>query len=399
MMRFVPPAGTPLKMTHILKSVRSALPSNGHRSAQLRAVGARLQVKHIFATSSGRAALWLALTSLHRLTPDRDVVAVPAYTCFSVPAAIVRAGLRVFPVEIDQNSLDFNPAALAAVPQEKLLCIVPCNLFGFPNEAAAVRQAARAKGAWVIDDAAQALGSIRDGQLAGTAGDIGIYSLGRGKSVGSVAGGVLVTNSDEIADAIQSDWENLTALGSSDGSKLLLKMVSYSLFVHPRRFWIPNSLPFLKLGTTEFDPSFAARGMHPLSLALLESSFGDLDEINRVRQTNAKKLTDLIRNNSDFRFPGPGARSQPTFVRLPVIARDQVTRDRAIARLRDTGIGATSFYPSAICDIAGIERHMSVREFHRPAAEELSRRLLTLPVHPFVEPQDIDRIAGVLNSL
>ena len=186
---------------------------------------------------------------------------------------------------------------------------------------------------------------------------------------------------------------------SADGSKLLLKMVSYSLFVHPRGFWIPNSLPFLKLGTTEFDPSFAARGMHPLSLALLESSFGDLNEIDRVRQTNAKKLTDLIRNNRDFHCSEPGPGTQPTFVRLPVVARDQVTRDRAIARLRDAGIGATSFYPSAICDIPDIERHMSVREFHRPAAEGLSRRLLTLPVHPFVEPQDIDRIAGVLNSL
>ncbi len=386
-------------MSQILNSVRSAISSNGHASAHLQTVSARLEVKHIWGTSSGRAALWLALRSLHKLHPDRDVVAVPAYACFSVPAAIVRAGLKIFPIEVDPKTLDFDPENLAAVPAEKLLCIVPCNLFGFPNDSSAVRNAARAKGAYVIDDAAQALGATRDGKLAGTRGDVGIYSLGRGKSVGSVAGGLLVADSGEIAATIQSEQENLGASGTIDGGKLLLKMVSYSLLLHPRGYWIPNSLPFLKLGTTEFNPSFTAREMHPFSLALLEPLMDDLDRINRVRRTNAKTITDALHGNSNFDCPGPGASSQPTFVRLPVVARDQVTRDRAIALLRDDGIGATAFYPNAICDIPGIEAHMSGQHFHRARAEELSQRLLTLPVHPFVRPRDIDRMVEILTTL
>ena len=395
-MRFVPPAGSPLKMTQILDSVRSAIPSNGHATERLQALSGRLEVKHIFGTSSGRAALWLALKSLHRLHPDRDVVAVPAYTCFSVPAAIVRAGLKIYPVEIDRKTLDFDFEQLAAVPEKRLLSIVPCNLFGFPNDMSAVRNVARAKRAYVIDDAAQALGATRDGKLAGTLGDVGIYSLGRGKSLGSVAGGLLVTDSGEIAVAIQSEQKDLVASGTAEGGRLLLKMVSYSLLLHPHLFWIPNSLPFLKLGTTEFEPSFRARGMHPLSLALLRELLDDLDRINRVRRTNADTITGALRGCHGFEFPSPGSSSQPTFVRLPVLARDHVTRERAVAQLRNAGIGATAFYPSAICDIAGIEQHMSIRNFHLVQAEELSRKLLTLPVHPLVEPRDIDRMVEIL---
>src|SRR5579863_938051 len=121
MMRFVPPAGSPLKMTQILDCVKSTIVSNGRAGERLQAVGARLEVRHTFGTSSGRAALWLALRSLHRLHPDRDVVAVPAYTCFSVPASIVRAGLKIYPVEIDPKTLDFDTEQLAEVPEKNLL--------------------------------------------------------------------------------------------------------------------------------------------------------------------------------------------------------------------------------------------------------------------------------------
>jgi perosamine synthetase len=396
MMRFVPPAGSPLKMMQILNSVRSAIPSNGHANQGLQAVGARLAVKHIFGTSSGRAALWLMLKSLHRLHPDRDVVALPAYTCFSVPAAIIRAGLKMCPVEIDPKTLDFDPSQLSAIPEERLLCIIPCNLFGFPSDIAAVRDAARPRGAYVIDDAAQALGSTRDGKLAGTRGDGGIYSLGRGKSLGSVAGGLLVTDSDEIAAAIRAEEQELVASGAAAGGKLLLKMFSYSLMVRPGLFWIPNSLPFLKLGTTEFEPSFPVGPIHPISVALLQDLLGDLDGVNRVRRKNAKAITDALGGSRSFEFPTPGPTSQPTFVRLPVVARDHATRDQAIAQLREAGIGASAFYPSAICDIPGIESHFSARNPHRVRAEDLSRRLLTLPVHPFVKPQDVVRMAEVL---
>jgi perosamine synthetase len=398
MFRFVPPAGSPLKINQVLHSMGVEMPSNRDAQERLQPIAGRLGVRHILGMCSGRAALWLALKSLQRLQPARDVVAVPAYTCFSVPAAIVRAGLKVYPVEIEPKSLDFDPAGLAALRDTKLLCIIPCNLFGFPNNISAVRKTAQESGAFVIDDAAQALGSTRDGRRAGVRGDVGIYSLGRGKSLGSVGGGLVVTDSDEIAEAIHSEAAALVdGLSATTGGMLLLKMFSYSLCIHPRLFWIPNSLPFLKLGTTEFEPSFTISKMHPLTAALLEQQLlEELDGINQIRRANAKAITSGLRGSCDFEVPTEEEDSKPTFVRLPVVARDRATRDRAVGLLRDAGIGAAPFYPAAICDIPGIERYKSERNLHCVHAEELGQQLFTLPVHPFVEPQDIRRMVDIL---
>ena len=266
MLRFVPPAGAPLKMTHILSALRVAVRSNGSAEEYLTSVREHLQVKYVFGVSSGRAALWLILRSLQRLRPERDVVAVPAYTCFSVAAAVVRAGLKIYPIEIDPHTLDFDFSQLDAVPHEKLLCIIPSNLFGLLNDLPRIRQAAQAKGAFVLDDAAQALGATRNGHFAGTEGDVGLYSLGRGKAVTTIEGGLIVTNSEEIAHLVEQEVENLHTPSWVHGVGLLSKMLIYSALLKPRLYWIPNSVPFLRLGATEFNPAFQAAVKLPRSM-------------------------------------------------------------------------------------------------------------------------------------
>jgi perosamine synthetase len=399
MLRFVPPAGAPLKITQILHALKTVLSSNGRVGTYLTFCAARLHVQYVFGASSGRAALWLILKSLRRLRPECDLVAVPAYTCFSVPASVVRAGLKIHPVEIDPDTLDFDLSQLDALPDKKLLCIITSNLFGFVNDLPRVRQAAQAKGAFVLDDAAQALGAMRNGQFAGTLGDVGLYSLGRGKAVAAMEGGLIVTNSDEIARIVQAEAKNLNAPSLTHGAWLLLEMLVYSVLLRPGLYWIPNSLPFLKLGVTEFNPAFPTQQLHSLYRALLPRLLDGLQEINQIRRANARAIAEALAGNPNFDFPRPAPNTHPTFVRLPVIARDELTRQRAMNRLRDAGIGASSFYPSAICDIAGIEPHMSARDFHRKHAELLSQRLFTLPVNPFVRPQDLERMVDILTDL
>jgi len=399
MLRFVPPAGAPLEIRQILHALKTSLSSNGRAGECFTSCAARLNVQYVFGVSSGRAALWLILRSLQHLRPERDVVAVPAYTCFSVPASIVRAGLKIHPVEIDPHTLDFDPAQLDALPDKKLLCIITSNLFGFVNDLPRVRQAAQAKGAFVLDDAAQALGALRNGQFAGTLGDVGLYSLGRSKAVAAMEGGLIVTNSEEIARIAQEEAKNLNAPSLTHGAWLLLEMLIYSVLLRPRLYWIPNSLPFLKLGVTEFNPAFPTEELHSLCQALLPRLLDGLQETNQIRRANARAIAEALAGNLDFEFPRPGLNTSPTFVRLPLVARDELTRERALGRLRSAGIGASSFYPSAICDIAGIGPHMSARDFHRKRAELLSQRLLTLPVNPFVRPQDLERMVDILTDL
>jgi dTDP-4-amino-4,6-dideoxygalactose transaminase len=153
------------------------------------------------------------------------------------------------------------------------------------------------------------------------------------------------------------------------------------------------------MGLTEFNPAFPTEKLYPLCQTLLPQLLDEMAGVNQVRQSNAKAITQALEGEEHFSFPKPALNSDATFVRLPVVARDRATRDRAVSQLRGAGIGASSFYPSAICDIAGIETHMSTSNFHRPEAELLSQTLLTLPVHPLICAHDLERMVGILSSL
>ena len=63
------------------------------------------------------------------------------------------------------------------------------------------------------------------------------------------------------------------------------------------------------------------------------------------------------------------------------------------------GIGASPFYPSAICDLPGIGKHMKSGSAHFSKAEDLSRRLLTVPTHPYVRRRDLETVVKIVRGL
>ncbi len=397
MLRFVPPAGASLGFGEILRAAKTVAFRNGHGDNSLAALlGRQLQAYSAFGTCSGRAALWLILTALRRLRPDRKVVALPAYTCFTVPASVVRAGLKLCPVDIDPETLDFDFTQLEGISPAGLLCIVTSNLFGLVNDVERVRAIAGAKGAFVVDDAAQALGASRNGCFSGLRGDAGLFSFGRGKALPAIEGGLIVSNSKEIARALRAEADRLPRTSRSHSIWLLLQMLGYAAFLDPRLYWIPNSIPFLKLGATEFAPDFPISGISEMTAALLPQLIGKLTEINAGRERNAISIAQGVAGNAKFTVPKPLCGSRPIYTRLPVIASDGPVRDQAIARLRAAGIGATSSYPTAICDISGLEPSAALEFRHCPAAESVARRLLTLPTHSFVSQRDIRRMIEIL---
>jgi dTDP-4-amino-4,6-dideoxygalactose transaminase len=273
------------------------------------------------------------------------------------------------------------------------------NLFGFVNDTVPLEKAAREKTAFLVDDAAQAFGAARERRFAGTAGDVGFYSLAGGKALGSVQGGLIVTNSDATAGAIRHELEQLGALRAFDSVRLFVKTAAYAGFCHPRLFWIPWRLPFLKLGKTEFDPDFPVTQFPALTGRLLTGLAEMIGGTNGTRRGNAAAIAEKLAGNPRFALPRPVGDCRPSYIRLPVLATDARTRQRAVDRLQLAGIGASPFYPTAICDIPGIERHMAATEFHCPRAEELARRLFTLPTHAYVGPREIEHMSSVLNEL
>lgn len=399
MLRFVAPAGAPLGLGQIARSLKRALGKGEGTEFVLEQLLDELGVPFAYGTSSGRAALCVILRALHRLRPDRDVVAVPAYVCFSVPAAVARAGLKLLPLEVDPQRLDLDFSQVERLAADRLLCILSANLFGLVNDSARIEAIAHQKAAFFVDDAAQALGASRDGRLAGTAGDVGFFSFGRGKGLASMRGGLIVTRSAEIAAAVKSELDALPPASFVDDWWLLTEMLSYAMLLNPRLYWLPNSLPFLKLGATEFNPAFSLTRSSRLSLAVVRELLPGAGKLAAIRRENAARITGDLREHPKFVAPQPPPGCVPSYVRCPVIACDEETRTKAVARLRAKGFGASPFYPSAICDIAGIEHLTGPGDYHRPGAESLARRLLTLPTGPHVTGQDLQDIKDVLWSI
>lgn len=396
---FLPPVGSVVGTTPLLRACKSWLFPTADTNDSLGFFADYMGVRHALGLSSGRAALFVILKALQALRPGRRVVALPAYTCFSVAASAVRAGLKLYPVEIHPRTMDCDHTHLAKLPSSELLCILTSNLFGFASDARKLHEIVRDKGAFVVDDAAQSLGASRSGNPSGTMCDVGFYSLGRGKPLPAGEGGIVVTNSDEIAEVIHRQIAQLALSSWKDNALLLAKVLTTSVFLNRHLYWIPDSLPFLKLGSTAFEPSFPVKSLARFSRALVRELLGTLEKLNEERRRKAAWIAQAVSDNDSFTVPTPPPGCNPTYLRFPLLAKNRKLRDLAVMELRRAGIGASPSYPSAICDIPGIEVWMAHGEFHRPKAEALASRLFTLPTHSQVRKQDAERIAYALAHL
>ena len=155
-------------------------------------------VKDAIACSSGSAALDLVFASLG--VGEGDEVIVPDFTIISCASAVVRTG--AVPVFVDANSDDWNmdTTLLENAVTKKTKAILVVHIYGLPTNMACVMEVAKKYGLLVIEDCAEYLGGRFRQQLTGTIGDVSIFSFYPNKNVTTGEGGMVITNSREIAE-------------------------------------------------------------------------------------------------------------------------------------------------------------------------------------------------------
>ncbi|MBW4056654.1 MAG: aminotransferase DegT, partial [Proteobacteria bacterium] len=242
--RTLPPAAVPIRPGDILSGFIAMFRGNKAVADFEQQLCCFYQVRHCRAVSSGKAALTLILEALHELNPECDEVLIPAYTCYSVPSAIVRAGLKVRLCDLAPGSLDFDYQQLdGLLDNQRTLCVIPTHLYGMPSDVERVMKIAGKRGVYVVEDAAQAMGGEWNGSKLGTLGDAAVFSLGRGKAFSTVAGGIILTDNELIGRAVNRKADAAAASGFTDQMKKMLYAVAISLLVHPLIYWLPKSLP------------------------------------------------------------------------------------------------------------------------------------------------------------
>lgn len=385
--RFVAPAGTPIGLSDLAWWAGHAITDRdpvGRFEVDLRA---RVGVRHCAFVSTGRAALTLALLGFKAVdTKGRDEVVIPSYTCFSVASSVVKAGLKIRLANLDPRTLDFSPDSLRGLDTSRVLAIVATNLYGIPNDLPTIAKIAADRNLFLVDDAAQCLGATIGGRPSGTWGDVGIYSLDKGKNITSIDGGVIVTNNDAVADVVQKRLVALPKYRMSETVTHIGKLLAYTAFLHPAAYWLPNALPFLGLGATMYRTDYPLGRYDPLLAVMGRRIFRRLDAVNATRRANASSLLKDLPWGARLEAIRPPHESFPVYLRLPVLV-DADRRDAVVAALRAAGIGATASYPSAIADISDVREHLAGNDHEAIGGREIAKRIVTLPTHPYVTPR------------
>ena len=381
--RTLPPAAAPIGWRDLWHGVTGALTRTESVRQREQELRREFGVEGVFLVSSGSGALALTLRAMRTLSSRTDVI-IPAYTCFSLPAAVLEAGLRPVPCDINPSTFDFDRAMLRLTLSPRTLCVIGHHLFGVPSDMTTLQAMCREHGSFLIEDAAQAMGLEVGGRKLGTIGDVGIFSLGRGKNITCGAGGIVITGSPALADAIAREYRRLGPTTIADEVKDLLQLTLMALFVRPQLYWIPAALPFLHLGETVFPKAVPIRRLSGVKAGLLCGWQQRLAGSNRQRAEAAS----YYRHRLPLRLlPG----GDHPYLRVPFRVRNAAEKQRLCALSRRRGLGLSPAYPTTVADIPGVPLAAAGCRF--PSAQRVASSLVTIPTHPLVSEHDRMAIA------
>lgn len=193
---FQPPAIGEEEIEEVVATLRSGWLTTGPRAAELeRRCAAFLEIEHVVAVSSGTAAMYLALVALG-VGPGDEVVTTPI-TWPATANVIVHTGATPVFADVRESDLNIDPDRVAEVITERTKAILPVHLAGQPCDLLPLCET----GIPVVEDSAHAFESA--GRGMGQASAASCFSLYATKTVTAGEGGLVATNSAELAERIR----------------------------------------------------------------------------------------------------------------------------------------------------------------------------------------------------
>jgi len=402
--RTLPPAAAPIYLKDIFFGLKGLIRGQKEINRFESELKTHYNVKHCFLLSSGKAALTIILKALHDLYPERNEVLIPAYTCYSVPSAIIKAGLKVKLCDINQETLDFDFDQLKKIlsqpgatnSKNSILAVIPTHLFGLPADVDQVRKINTDDEISIIEDAAQAMGGTLKEKKLGTLGDAGFFSLGRGKAFSTIEGGIILTNNNSFADNITKQMKSLPVYNILEIIKLVIFSIILSIFMHPLLFWFPKYLPFLKLGQTIFEPEFPIKKMSSFQAGLAKNWQARLKNIISIRQQKANAFIAAFQKNDNLTSSMIYQNGTHSLLRFPLKIYDSQIFDRILSKSEKQGLGIMRAYPDSINNIKELKNYFKNKIY--PKATMISKHLITLPVHHFLSLSDSLQIKKLINN-
>lgn len=351
--------------------------------------------------SSGSTALTLSLQSISNISKRTEVL-LPAYTCPSLVASVVRAGLEPVLCDLKPFSFQLDLESLSSKIGHKTLAVMAVHLFGIPENIVELKSLTIREGVFLIEDAAQAFGNkIDDGNLRylGLDGDLSVLSFGRGKPMSLLSGGAVIVNNPDLNKSVDKAYRTLKEPSPWFFlPKYFLSLFLYSIFYHPRMHWFPRSLPWLRIGDTFFILDFDIKKIGPKVINLGNILFEKFGEIRKIRLDLTKLYKEKLETFRDaFEYFPDYDSENIALLRFPIIFRKRDVRDRILASLEKNGLGVTGSFPVPLNELEGAATYLNRNEYY-PNAKAISERILTLPLHEYVTTRDVENIVKTVVS-
>lgn len=379
------PARSPITMKALASGVIGAV-GVARREGSRRDLAGALGTLHpgadVLLLDGGTAALRLAI----ELSATRGgTVALPAYGCFDLASAALGAGARVDFYDLDPSTLGPDMESVERALRRGARSVVAAHLYGVPVDVPELERVSRGYQVTLLDDAAQGAGAAIAGRPLGSFGSFGVLSFGRGKGVTAGRGGALLANDD----AGRALMRSLPGLGAPPhGARGFVPLLAQWALGRPWAYWLPASIPALRLGETTFRRPQPARPLSDVGVAVLRHSLRTVRAESEARRRNAawlqERLGDLVEH---VRIVGD---SLPGYLRLPVLVSPSLAEQARSRAAR--ALGVAPGYPITLPELEQLQEALVTPRYRLPGAGDLVRRLITLPVHGGMRLRDLEAV-------
>lgn len=360
----------------VLKAIKEVFDSkrfiNGPQIAELEGkIAEYCQCKYAIGVSSGTDAILVSLMALGIGYGD-EVITTP-FTFFATAGCIYRIGAKPVFVDIDPKTYNINPDLIEEIITDKTKAIIPVHLFGQTAEMDKINEIAKKYNLYVIEDAAQAIGSEYlpcginitqnksnynknsipqgEGKRAGSLGDVGCFSFFPSKNLGCCGdGGMVTTNSEKLAEKIRV----LRAHGSKP--KYYHKIIG---------------------GNFRLDT---------IQAAVLLVKFPLLEKWHKGRQKNAVYYNEKLKNTVEV----PYVENYNRMIYNQYTIRDK-NRNRLQQHLKDSNIGNAIYYPVPL-HLQKCFAYLGYEEGDLPEAEKAAKEVISIPIYPELTDEQKDYI-------
>ncbi|MEK6967642.1 MAG: DegT/DnrJ/EryC1/StrS family aminotransferase [Nanoarchaeota archaeon] len=315
-----------------------------------------VDTEHAIATSNGTTALHAAL--LANDIGKGDEVITPSFSFIASANSVLYTGAK--PVFADVRYEDFNisPEEIENKITKNTKAVVVVHLYGQPCDMKPIMKICESHNIKLIEDACQAHGAAYNDKKVGSFGT-GCFSFYATKNMTTGEGGMITTNDKKIAD----------------NARMIINHGSIKAYEN-------NEVGF-NFRMTEMQ---AAIGTVQLS---------KLEKNNEIRIKNAEMFNHLLRNIEGIELPKTMPCRKHVFHQYTIKAIN-VIREKIVAELTKNGIGCGIYYPKPIH-----KQDLYIKLGYRdslPISEKLSQEVLSLPVHPRLTEEDIERIDSCIKT-